>query len=57
MPVTERRARPDDNHRRLALVTTEWSTQEVAFAEETIERFFNALRQTFVDLGGGSASG
>jgi hypothetical protein len=58
MPVTESRARSDDGERRrLALVTPEWSTQEVAFAEETIERFFAALRRTFVDVDGGRASG
>jgi hypothetical protein len=38
-------------------VTPEWSTQEVAFADESIERFFAVLRQTYVDVGVGLASG
>ena len=58
MPVTEGRARSHgDSRRRLALVTPEWSTQEVAFADETIERFFAALRHTFVEVDGGRVSG
>jgi hypothetical protein len=58
MPVSERHARlDDDKRRRLTLVTPEWSTQEVAFADESIERFFTVLRQTYVDVGGGLASG
>jgi hypothetical protein len=51
MPVTERRARTDDDTRRhLALVTPEWSTQEVEVADKAIEDFFAALRHAFVDV-------
>lgn len=57
MPVTERRARSDDAPRRLALVTSEWSTEEVEFADDVIERFFAALRHTYVDVDDRCASG
>jgi hypothetical protein len=59
MPVAESRARPyDGRRRRLVLVTEEWSTQEeVAFVDETLDDFFAALRQTYVDLGDECASG
>jgi hypothetical protein len=58
MPVAERRARSyGDSRRRLVLVTPEWSTREVALADETIERFFATLRQTYVEVVGARASG
>jgi hypothetical protein len=56
MAVTEGCARPDGDVRRLTLVTPRWNADMVAFADNTIDRFFADLRRTYVDDGEGGFS-